>query len=59
MDDYYNVTAYTMLNGKKEELYSVHCIKGKEKALEKALYFESFYKERGISVKTDITKMER
>ena len=57
-EDYYIVTAYTEYNGKKEELYTIHGVKGSETALEKALYFEAFYKERGINVKTDIKKME-
>ena len=58
-DDYYIVTAYGDLNGKKTEYYTVTGIKGEDRALEKALYFESFYKERGIDIKTDVKKMER
>ena len=56
-DEYYIVTAYTEYNGKKEELYTIHGVKGEGLALEKALYFEAFYKDRGITVKTNITKM--
>lgn len=58
-DDYYIVSAYGDLNGKRVEYYTVTGIKGKELALEKALYFEAFYKERGIDIKTDIKKIER
>ena len=57
-DDYYIVTAFCFLDGKKTEYYKVTGIKGRERALDKALYFESFYKEKGIRIETDITKME-
>ena len=57
-EERYIVTAFTEHNGKKEELYSMHGVLGINLAKNRASYFETFYKDRGIDVKTEIINIK-